>query len=247
MLLIIDNYDSFDHNLARHFERLGQQTLVVRNDAIGVAAIRQLKPRAIVLSPGPCAPKEAGVSLDLVRQLHAELPILGVCLGHQTIAAALGGVIHRANRPMHGRTSLVQHHQGRLFAGLSTPLLVCRYHSLVIDPATLPSSLQACAWTENGTIMAIEHTQLPLFGVQFHPEAILTEQGYPLLQNFLQLAGCDLAADSHRSSGSFCMGSSCMESSYMGACKLDASSLGTSEIRQTQQANYRPPSMPVTF
>ncbi len=242
MLLLIDNYDSFVHNLARHFERLGQQTLVVRNDAIGVAAIRQLKPRAIVLSPGPCAPKEAGVSLDLVRQLHAELPILGVCLGHQTIAAALGGLIQRANQPMHGRTSLIQHHQSRLFAGLPTPLLVCRYHSLVIDPATLPSSLQACAWTENGTIMAIEHTRLPLFGVQFHPEAILTEQGYPLLQNFLQLAGCDLAADSHRSTRSSCMGSS-----YMGASQQGVSHLGASEIRQPQQSDYRPPSVPVTF
>ena len=237
MLLLIDNYDSFVHNLARHFERLGQQTLVVRNDAIGVAAIRQLKPRAIVLSPGPCAPREAGVSLDLVRQLHAELPILGVCLGHQTIAAALGGVIQRANQPMHGRTSLIQHHQSRLFAGLPTPLLVCRYHSLVIDPATLPSSLQACAWTENGTIMAIEHTRLPLFGVQFHPEAILTEQGYPLLQNFLQLAGCDLDADSHRFTRSSCMGSS----------QQGVSHLGASEIRQPQQSDYRPPSVPVTF
>lgn len=237
MLLLIDNYDSFVHNLARHFERLGQQTLVVRNDAIGIAAVRQLKPQAIVLSPGPCTPKDAGVSLALVRQLHDEFPILGVCLGHQTIASALGSEIHRAHRPMHGRTSLIQHHQCRLFAGLPNPLLVCRYHSLVIDPTTLPPTLQACAWTKNGTIMAIEHIQLPLFGVQFHPEAILTDQGYPLLQNFLQLAGCDLATDNQRVAGSSTLGSS----------QQSISDLAASEARQPQQANYRPPSMPVTF
>jgi anthranilate synthase/aminodeoxychorismate synthase-like glutamine amidotransferase len=232
MLLLIDNYDSFVHNLARHFKRLGQQTLVVRNDALGVAAIRRLQPQAIVLSPGPCTPKDAGVSLELVRQLHTELPMLGVCLGHQTIAAALGAAIQPANRPMHGRTSKVRHHQSRLFAEMPTPLTVCRYHSLVVDPDTLPNSLQASAWTENGTIMALEHTHLPLFGVQFHPEAILTEQGYSLLQNFLRLAGCDLPAETHRPPA---------------ASQLGTSHLGATEIRQTQQPAYRPPSVPVTF
>ncbi len=221
MLLLIDNYDSFVHNLARYFQRLGQRTMVVRNDAIDVAAIRRLAPQAIVLSPGPCTPAEAGESLEIVRQLHTEMPMLGVCLGHQTIAAALGGVILPANRPMHGRTSPLRHTGNRLFADVPSPITVCRYHSLVVDTATLPQTLQACAWSEEDTIMAIAHTDLPLFGVQFHPEAILTEYGYPLLRNFLRLAGCPFTES--------------------------ATHPEVTEIRQTLKTKYRPPSVPVTF
>lgn len=194
MILLIDNYDSFVYNLARYFEQLGQATHVVRNDAIDVVGIRRLAPRAIVLSPGPCTPREAGNSLQIVRELHAELPMLGVCLGHQTIAVALGGTVIRSKEPMHGRTSVLRHTGKRLFDALPTPMTVCRYHSLVVEAERLPKSLQACAWiddsAESGTIMAFQHAELPLFGVQFHPEAILTDHGYRLLANFLGIAGC---------------------------------------------------------
>lgn len=189
MILLLDNYDSFVHNLARYFERLGQETRVVRNDAIDVQQIRKLSPDAIILSPGPCTPEEAGCSLAVVREFCGKLPILGICLGHQTIAAALGARVVRAKEPMHGRTSLVRHQQTPLFTKIPSPFTVCRYHSLVIDPTSLGPNFQATAHTEEGTIMAIEHTEHPVFGVQFHPEAILTEHGYPLLANFLSLAG----------------------------------------------------------
>jgi len=195
MILLIDNYDSFVHNLARYFNRLGQETFVLRNDAIGVPAVRRLAPQALVLSPGPCTPSEAGNSLDIVRNLHAEIPMLGVCLGHQTIAAALGGKIVRARQPMHGRTSLVEHSGEGLFADLPSSLTVCRYHSLVVEPHSVPDSLEISARTKDGTIMAFAHRELPVFGVQFHPEAILTEFGYLLLNNFLRLAGCETASD----------------------------------------------------
>ncbi len=189
MILLIDNYDSFAHNLARYLRLLGQEVLVKRNDAVDVAAVRQLAPQAIVLSPGPCTPHEAGCSLDVVRQLHAEIPILGICLGHQTIAAALGARIVRANEPMHGRTSVVGHDGSALFAGVPASLTVCRYHSLVVDPATLPAELLSSAACGDGTIMALRHQSLPVFGLQFHPEAILTEFGFGLLSNFLTIAG----------------------------------------------------------
>jgi anthranilate synthase component II len=195
MSLLIDNYDSFVHNLARYFERLGQETLVVRNDAATVGEVRRLSPQAIVLSPGPCTPAEAGCSIDVVRELHDEVPMLGVCLGHQAIAAALGGRVVRAPEPRHGRTSQVAHPASRLFARVPSPLTVCRYHSLVVDEANLPASLQVTARAEDGTIMALEHATRPLFGVQFHPEAALTEHGYQLLENFLHLAGCNVAVD----------------------------------------------------
>lgn len=194
MILLIDNYDSFVHNLARYFERLGQPTQVVRNDAIDVANVRAMRPRALVLSPGPCSPTEAGVSLELVRSLYRELPIFGVCLGHQTIAAALGGRIVRAPEPVHGRTSLVHHRNRGIFEGLASPMRVCRYHSLVVAPDSLPAELEATAWTGDGVIMAIEHRELPVVGVQFHPEAILTDYGYDLLRGFLRRAGIDNAA-----------------------------------------------------
>lgn len=189
MILLIDNYDSFVHNLARYFRRLGAETLVLRNDAVDATEIRRLAPRAIVLSPGPCTPNEAGCSLDVVRTFTSEIPILGVCLGHQTIGAALGAEVVRAPEPMHGRASKIRHHGAGLFAGLPQPLSVGRYHSLVISPASLPPELLATAWTDDGVLMALAHRTQPVFGVQFHPESILTDCGFALLANFLQLAG----------------------------------------------------------
>jgi anthranilate synthase component 2 len=189
MLLLIDNYDSFVHNLARYFRRLGQETVVVRNDALSPDEIAARRPAAIVLSPGPCTPAEAGCSLEVVRQLAGRIPILGVCLGHQAIGAALGTQIVRAPVPMHGRTSAIKHNGRGLFAGLPQPLTVGRYHSLVVDPASLPGELEVTATTADGVIMALAHRRWPVFGVQFHPESILTEGGYAILANFLRLAG----------------------------------------------------------
>lgn len=192
MLLLIDNYDSFVHNLARYFERLGHETLVVRNDAIDAANAVRLEPDAIVLSPGPCTPREAGVSLAIVRELHTEVPILGVCLGHQAIAEALGGRIVRASVPVHGRSSRITHNGTGLFDGLPSPLAIGRYHSLVADPESLPTELRPTAWADDGILMAFEHVDYPVYGVQFHPESILTERGYDLLINFLTLSGLAL-------------------------------------------------------
>jgi anthranilate synthase component II len=188
MLLLIDNYDSFVFNLARYFERLGQDTVVRRNDAVDVAAVRALRPDAIVLSPGPCTPREAGCSLEIVREFHEETPILGVCLGHQAIAAALGGRVIRAREPMHGRTSRILHDAKGVFAGISNPFSACRYHSLVVEESSLPDNLRITARTADGVVMALAHRQLPVIGVQFHPESVLTEQGYAILANFLHLA-----------------------------------------------------------
>lgn len=195
MLLLIDNYDSFVHNLARHFERLGQRTRVVRNDEIDAAGVRAMRPDAIVLSPGPCTPREAGAALEIVAALHAEAPMLGVCLGHQVIAEALGARIVRAAAPLHGQASSIRHAEDGLFAGIRSPLTVGRYHSLVVEPASLPRGLRATAWTDDGVLMAFEHVELPVYSVQFHPESILTEHGYELLANFLRLAGIDAPCD----------------------------------------------------
>jgi anthranilate synthase component II len=189
MILLIDNYDSFVHNLARYFQRLGQETLVVRNDALSVAEIRRLAPQAVVLSPGPCTPTEAGCSVELVREMYRDVPILGVCLGHQAIAAAFGARIVPAIEPMHGRTSSVMHDKSHLFTAVPSPFTVCRYHSLVVEEASLPAELVVTAYTSDGTIMALEHREFPLVGFQFHPEATLTEYGYQLVSNFLELAG----------------------------------------------------------
>jgi len=194
MILLIDNYDSFAMNLARYFERLGQRTHVVRNTAIDAAGVRALAPDAMVLSPGPCAPRQAGSSLELVREFHTRLPILGVCLGHQTIAEALGGRIVRAAEPVHGRSSKIIHDGRGVFAGLPNPIVAGRYHSLVIEESSLPPALEISARTEDGTIMAIRHRALPVVGLQFHPESILTETGYPLLAAFLRLAGLPVPA-----------------------------------------------------
>ncbi len=202
MILLIDNYDSFVHNLARYFERLGHATRVVRNTEIDARGVAALRPSAVVLSPGPCTPQQAGCSLEVVRSLHAELPILGVCLGHQTIAEAFGGRLARAKEPMHGRTSSISHNGRGVFADLPNPLVGCRYHSLVVDEATLPECLDITARSEDGTVMAIQHEKLPIVGLQFHPESILTDGGYSLLANFLRLA--DLSAPSELPAGERC-------------------------------------------
>ena len=189
MLLLIDNYDSFVHNLARYFVELGCETHVVRNDAVTVAEVRELAPSAIVISPGPCTPREAGVSMELIREFGPSIPMLGVCLGHQAIAAAFGAQVICADEPVHGRTSWVRHDGRRLFAGLPNPLRATRYHSLIVDEVTLPSDLIVTARTEDGIPMALEHERWPLFGVQFHPESVLSQRGRSLLSNFLTLAG----------------------------------------------------------
>ncbi|ASM48535.1 para-aminobenzoate synthetase component II [Pseudoalteromonas espejiana DSM 9414] len=190
MLLMIDNYDSFTYNLVQYFQRLDQEVLVKRNDEISVAQIKQLNPQHIVISPGPCTPNEAGISLSVVEQLKGIYPILGICLGHQSIAQALGGKVIRAKQVMHGKTSPIVHNNKGVFTGLENPLTVCRYHSLVVEKHSLPSELAITAWsqTEQGEfdeIMGLLHTELALEGVQFHPEAILTTQGLELLANFL--------------------------------------------------------------
>lgn len=186
---MIDNYDSFTYNLVQYFQRLDQDVLVKRNDEISIAEIKQLNPEHIVLSPGPCSPNEAGISLQVVEQLKGQLPILGICLGHQTIAQALGADVIRAKQVIHGKTSLVKHTNQGVFSGLANPLTVCRYHSLVVDKQSLPSDFTITAWTEQNSdfdeIMGIMHNDLALEGVQFHPEAILTQQGLELLANFL--------------------------------------------------------------
>lgn len=189
MILLIDNYDSFVHNLARYFRRLGQVTHVARHDEIEITTIRQLGPAAIVLSPGPCTPAEAGCSLDVVRQLSGVIPILGVCLGHQTIAAALGGRVLRATEPVHGRASPVYHSGRGVFRELPSPFPACRYHSLIVDAATLPACLEITAWTCESVVMGIQHREHATVGVQFHPESILTDEGFQLLANFLRIAG----------------------------------------------------------
>ncbi|WP_417836525.1 anthranilate synthase component II [Thalassospira tepidiphila] len=187
MILLIDNYDSFVFNLGRYLEELGHAVKVVRNDEITVADVRALDPLAIVFSPGPCGPDEAGNSLELINALKTEFPMLGVCLGHQSIAQAFGGTVKRAKRPVHGMTSSIRHSGDDLFAGLNNPLQVTRYHSLIVD---LPNdgTLIETATGPDGEVMAFAHATLPIYGVQFHPEAVLTEQGHALLANFLKRA-----------------------------------------------------------
>ena len=205
MILLIDNYDSFVYNLSRYFRELGQQTFVVRNDDLSIAEVRSLRPDAVVLSPGPCTPSEAGVCVEVVRQLSGEVAILGVCLGHQAIGAAFGAAVVRANEPVHGRSSLVEHSAEGIFEELPQPLRATRYHSLVIDEHTLPTELSIIAQTRTGVPMAVAHRTHRTFGVQFHPESVLTQDGHRLLQNFLRLAGCSTAENSNceRSINSF--------------------------------------------
>ncbi|MCS6877812.1 MAG: aminodeoxychorismate/anthranilate synthase component II [Geminicoccaceae bacterium] len=187
MILLVDNYDSFVFNLARYVAELGYERRVVRNDAIGLSEIEAANPSHIVLSPGPCGPDEAGISVALVRRFGARIPILGVCLGHQCIAVAYGGRVGRARRPMHGRTSPIVHRGTGVFSGLPSPLRVTRYHSLIVEDEGLPDDLEVTARSPEGEIMAIAHRRHPVHGVQFHPEAVLTEHGYDLLRNFLAL------------------------------------------------------------
>lgn len=191
MLLMIDNYDSFTFNLAQYFQQLGQEVNVVRNDEIDIAGVAALKPEHLVISPGPCSPNEAGVSLALVEHFAGKLPILGVCLGHQTIAQVFGGNVVRAHTVMHGKTSQICHHNTDLFHGLPNPLRVTRYHSLLVAPESLPDCLQVTAWHDDAAsgqrqIMGLRHKTEAIFGVQFHPESVLTEQGHALLNNFLK-------------------------------------------------------------
>jgi anthranilate synthase/aminodeoxychorismate synthase-like glutamine amidotransferase len=185
MILLIDNYDSFVYNLARYVQELGEEPLVRRHDAIGVDEIFGLAPSHIIISPGPCSPNEAGISTEVVRRVGQRIPILGVCLGHQCIGAAYGGEIVRAGTPMHGKTSRIHHSGTGLFAGLPSPFTATRYHSLVIAPASIPSCLRVMATAEDGEIMAVQHIEHPVYGVQFHPESVLTEHGYRLLDHFL--------------------------------------------------------------
>ena len=190
MLLMVDNYDSFTYNLVQYFGELGQAVKVVRNDELSVAQIAALKPERIVISPGPCTPNEAGVSLQVLASLGDQVPILGVCLGHQSIGQAFGGKVIRASRIMHGKTSPVFHTGKGVFAGLPSPFEATRYHSLVVEQSSLPDCLEVTAWTENADgsreeIMGLRHRTLPVQGVQFHPESILTEHGHAMLQNFL--------------------------------------------------------------
>jgi anthranilate synthase/aminodeoxychorismate synthase-like glutamine amidotransferase len=188
MILLIDNYDSFVYNLARYFERLGLATTVVRNDAVDLAAVGRLNPAAIVISPGPCTPMEAGCSVEIVREFRGRIPILGVCLGHQAVAVAYGGRVVAAREPMHGRTSVVHHDGSGLFRGIGQRVRVARYHSLVAERSTVSVDLRITSWTDDGTIMALEDEQSRVYGVQFHPESILTPDGYQILTNFVQLA-----------------------------------------------------------
>jgi anthranilate synthase component II len=185
MLLLLDNYDSFTYNLYHYLGELGQQAVVWRNDAVSVDRVLAMRPDAIVISPGPCTPDQAGISLELVRPAAGVCPVLGVCLGHQAIAQAFGGRIVRAETVMHGKLSAVEHDGRGILKGLPSPFAATRYHSLVAEPESLPSCLAVTAQTADGVIMALEHRELPVWGVQFHPESIETEHGHLLLRNFL--------------------------------------------------------------
>ncbi len=186
MLLMIDNYDSFTYNLVQYFGELKQDVRVVRNDQITVAEIEKLRPDHIVISPGPCTPNEAGVSVETIQKLAGKIPILGVCLGHQSIGQAFGGKIVRAKQLMHGKTSMIHHKDIGVFKGLPGPFEATRYHSLVIERESLPDCLEITAWTEDNEIMGVRHKTLAVEGVQFHPESILTQHGHQLLANFLK-------------------------------------------------------------
>ena len=185
MLLMIDNYDSFTYNLVQYFGELGQDVKVYRNDEITIEEARKLKPEYLVISPGPCAPKQAGISLEIIKEFKANLPILGVCLGHQAIGEAFGGNIVKAPKPMHGKLSKIQHNSKFLFSNIENNFLVTRYHSLTIDPQSLPDELEITAKSEDGVIMGIQHKVFNISGVQFNPESIKTENGKKILLNFL--------------------------------------------------------------
>ena len=192
MVFVLDNYDSFTYNLVQYLGELGEEVIVRRNDQVTVPEVQDLQPQKIVISPGPCTPREAGISVELVRRLAGKIPILGVCLGHQAIGEAFGGDIVRAPKLMHGKTSEVVHDNQTIFRGMPLPLTATRYHSLIVKEAGLPAELEVSAWTSDGngcrTIMGLRHKEFPIEGVQFHPESVLTKDGKTLLRNFLQLS-----------------------------------------------------------
>jgi anthranilate synthase component 2 len=195
MILVVDNYDSFTYNLVHYLNELGAETLVYRNDALSVEEALGLKPDGVLLSPGPCTPNEAGICLDLLAAAPDNLPILGVCLGHQAIGQAYGGQVVRAKAVMHGKTSPI-HHEGKgVFAGLPDPFTATRYHSLSVEKSTLPGVLEVTGWTDDGEIMGFSHRAKPVHGVQFHPESIATEGGHAMLANFLKLTGATPLTD----------------------------------------------------
>lgn len=187
MFLVIDNYDSFVHNLARYFEIAGVEVKIVRNDAITIEEVEALAPEAIILSPGPCAPQDAGICIELVRQLGAHIPILGVCLGHQAIGEAYGAYTIRADKCMHGKASAIKHDQSSLFAGCPSPMNVGRYHSLIVEPTDI-CPLNVLSRSDSGEIMAFKHPVHPVYGVQFHPESVLTSHGHQVIENFVDIA-----------------------------------------------------------
>ena len=188
MLLMIDNYDSFTFNIVQYLAQLGEEVKVVRNDEISVADIAVLRPDRIVVSPGPCSPEEAGISVAAIKEYAGKIPLLGVCLGHQSIGAAFGGKVVRSVSLMHGKTSPIHHDGKELFSGLPNPFNATRYHSLVVERESLPACLEVTAWVDNNEIMGLRHKELPVWGVQFHPESILTEGGMELLDNFIRLS-----------------------------------------------------------
>ncbi len=187
MLLMIDNYDSFTYNLVQYFGQLGEEVQVFRNDRVTLDEIERLAPARIVISPGPCSPSEAGISLPLIDRFAGKIPIFGVCLGHQAIGQAFGGKVVRSDFLMHGKTSLIHHDGKGLFEGLPNPFEATRYHSLVVERASLPTALEITAWVEEGEIMGLRHRELPVWGVQFHPESILTVEGMNILRTFLEM------------------------------------------------------------
>ncbi|NLI29773.1 MAG: aminodeoxychorismate/anthranilate synthase component II [Nitrospiraceae bacterium] len=187
MLLMIDNYDSFTYNLVQYLGELGQDVRVYRNDKLGIADIEKLAPDHIVISPGPCTPNEAGISIETIRHFAGKIPILGVCLGHQSIGAAFGGNVIRAPYLMHGKTSLIHHDAKTIFAGLPNPFEATRYHSLIVERSSIPSCLEISAWTDDNIVMGLRHKNFSIEGVQFHPESILTSAGKDLLRNFISL------------------------------------------------------------
>jgi anthranilate synthase/aminodeoxychorismate synthase-like glutamine amidotransferase len=191
MILVIDNYDSFTYNLVQYFGELGADVLVKRNDEITLAEVASLAPEKLVVSPGPCTPNEAGISCELIRHFGPQIPILGVCLGHQSIGQVYGGEVVRADRLMHGKTSPILHSGENVFAGLPSPFVATRYHSLLVRRSTLPPSLKITAQTAEGEIMGLAHCEFPVYGVQFHPESILTTHGKSLLKNFLAMGRSD--------------------------------------------------------
>ncbi len=201
MIILIDNYDSFTFNLVHYFGELGEEVRVYRNDKIASAAVLAANPDAIVLSPGPCTPKEAGICLDLIKAASGKIPILGVCLGHQAIGEAFGGKVVRAPRPVHGKLSEIRHDGTGIFRGINAPFNATRYHSLVVERTSLPADLAATANTDDGLIMALAHKRLPVHGVQFHPESIASEHGHLLLRNFLDIAAQWNDANGRRVSG----------------------------------------------